>query len=199
MAVAIVHAPAERGHAGGFGQRQAGSFEAGATLKPLDRPRTWPERVMERNASSKPPQARIGRRTRSRPSDCARQREFGRLSGRSKDASGQERKPDAGASAGEQSRCEGSQDRTRRGQTSGAKHAPPKQARRKVRRKSARPNGQAERDVHTPVRVGSAAMPAPFALGLPLRLPKAISRVAARKTAWCAGPRTCVSPQKPRN
>lgn len=81
MAVATVHAPAERRHAGGFGQRQAGSFEAGATLKPPDRPRNWPERVMERNASSEPPQARIGDRARPWPSDCARQREFERSSG----------------------------------------------------------------------------------------------------------------------
>ena len=44
------------------------------------------------------------------------------------------------------------------GQTSGAKYAL-KPARRKVRQKS-----RTEQGVHTPVRVGSAAMPAPFAL-----------------------------------
>ena len=39
-----------------------------------DRPGTWPERVMGKDASPEPPQARIGKGTRSRPSDCARQR-----------------------------------------------------------------------------------------------------------------------------
>lgn len=91
-----------------------------------------------------------------------------------RNAAGHKRKPDAGASAGDEILMRQSQDASHvapierlgeRDETSGAKYAL-KPVRGKVRRTSRKVQG-----IHALVRVGSAAMPAPFAFVADKRRP----------------------------
>jgi hypothetical protein len=177
MAVTSVHAPVLRRHGGGFGQRQVGSRRDRGDAVAPDRPGTWPERRNSGNGES--PQAadhRFGKGTRSRPSTCAWQR-TPEPSGEGTGAAGQERKPDAGASAGDETSLWPVARPCERGQTSGAKHAPA-EARGKARR-----NSRQGWSIHTPVRVGSAGMPAPFAFcAAPMPPPSARTAPESNRT-----------------
>jgi hypothetical protein len=155
MAVAIVHAPAERRHAGGFGRVQAGL---------LKRERRWATGQAGNLAGTGDGNGRKFGSAASpdRKKDTVsakRLRKAARIRGLrpEKDASGRERKPDAGASAGDE--------------TLAGPVARPGSERLDIGRQvcpeasaaEGSPDAAEARDVHALVRVGSAAMPAPFA------------------------------------
>ena len=149
-----------------------------------DRPGTWPERVMGKDASPEPPQARIGKGTRSRPSDCARQR--------TSEASGFERAQQGRSESRMPARAPVTNLWQGRPQGAGSERLdigrqawPGSEGKPKVRRRLSK-----RKVIHALVRVGSAAMPAPFALYGPVRSPSvAFARVALhqKRTPMAAG------------
>ena len=149
-----------------------------------DRPGTWPERVTGKDASPEPPQARIGKGTRSRPSDCARQR--------TSETSGFERAQQGRSESRMPARAPVTNLWQGRPQGAGSERLDiGRQAYPGAEDAEGSPEASRARGVHALVRVGSAAMPAPFALCLMVatcparRQPPAGPRlrVAARKTA----------------
>ena len=122
-----------------------------------DRPGTWPERVMGKDASLEPPQARIGKGTRSRPSDCARQR--------TSEASGFERAQQGRSESRMPARAPVTNLWQGRPQGAGSERLDiGRQAYPGAEDAEGSPEASRARGVHALVRVGSAAMPAPFAL-----------------------------------
>lgn len=122
-----------------------------------DRPGTWPERVTGKDASPEPPQARIGKGTRSRPSDCARQR--------TSETSGFERAQQGRSESRMPARAPVTNLWQGRPQGAGSERLDiGRQAYPGAEDAEGSPEASRARGVHALVRVGSAAMPAPFAL-----------------------------------
>ena len=156
-----VHAPVLRRHGGGFGQRQVGSRRDRGDAVAPDRPRTWPER--KNSGTAKAPKPLLDGSVKERglgqaPAHGSERRSL-RAKGRAQQGRSESRMP-ARAPVTKLRGCRS------KGRKSEARHRAPSMRQRKARGK-ARRNSRRGWSIHTPVRVGSAGMPAPFALRAP--------------------------------